>query len=236
MECLTIGVLPRSKSFWEKIQAYSLIRSQACCCILGSQSSIPDKSSKILSGPLLPYWNHSGKPVNTTWADICCTFSFLSNFCSLPTYIEGNILAAVTVPTPVHCSRAMSLPDKFLSTTYTLDPPGFNLEVFLRTKTHMHLGEGSTNTWTCFWCPMTWVSPLTTTVCKVGIFTSLVTTLSFSWSRSNSGSSTGADLEIIILIYANFQDWERDCSLFSDIQLVTWSIMWLPTWMGTLWW
>ena len=39
-----MDVLPKSKSFQEKMQAYLHIKSQASHCILGSQSSIPDKS------------------------------------------------------------------------------------------------------------------------------------------------------------------------------------------------
>ena len=56
MECLTIDVLPKSKSFWEKMQAYSHIRSQASCCNCSSHSSIPDKSSfcEICLGSLFP--------------------------------------------------------------------------------------------------------------------------------------------------------------------------------------
>ena len=80
------------------------------------------------------------------------------------------MLAAVTVPISVHGSRVTSCPDKFLSTTVTSDPPGFNSEVFPKTNTLVHLGEGSTNTWTCFWCPVTMVTPFTTAVCKVSIF------------------------------------------------------------------
>ena len=75
----------------------------------------------------------------------------------------------VTVQTSVHASRVMSLPYKFLSTTVTPDPPGTNSEVYPGTNTLMHLGEGSTNTWTAFWCPATLVSSFTTTVCKAGI-------------------------------------------------------------------
>ena len=56
------------------------------------------------------------------------------------------MLAAVTVPISVHGSRVMSLPDKFLITTVTPDHSGLNSEVFPRTNTLIHLGEGSTNT------------------------------------------------------------------------------------------
>ena len=45
MECLTIDVLPKSKSSWEKMQANSHISSQAAFCKKGSQSFILDKSS-----------------------------------------------------------------------------------------------------------------------------------------------------------------------------------------------
>ena len=56
MECLTIDVLPKSKSFWETMQAYPCTRSQASCCNCGSHSSNPDTSSfcKISSELLLP--------------------------------------------------------------------------------------------------------------------------------------------------------------------------------------
>ena len=81
------------------------------------------------------------------------------------------MLAAVTVPTSVCDSRVISHPDKFLSTTVTPDPPGTNSEVFPGANTLVHLGEGSANTWACFWCPVTLINPFTTTVCKAGIFT-----------------------------------------------------------------
>ena len=74
------------------------------------------------------------------------------------------MLAAVTGPTSVCDSRVMSLPDKFLSTTVTPHPLSINSEVFPVTSTLVHLGEGSTNTWTCFWCLVTLVSPFTTIV------------------------------------------------------------------------
>ena len=45
MECLTIDVLPKSKSSWEKMQANSRIKSQAAFCNEGYQSFIPDKLS-----------------------------------------------------------------------------------------------------------------------------------------------------------------------------------------------
>ena len=73
------------------------------------------------------------------------------------------MLAVVTVPTSVCGSRITSLPDKFQSTTATPDPPGINLEVLPGTNLLVHLGDGSTNTWTCFWCPVTFVSPLAIT-------------------------------------------------------------------------
>ena len=111
----------------------------------------------------------------------CRTLSFSSNFGSLPTCIDGTMLAGVTVPISVCGSRVTSHPDIFLSTTVTSDPPGFYSEVFPRTNTIVQLGEGSTNTYTCFWYPVTMVSPFTTAVCKVGIFTySHVTTLPFT--------------------------------------------------------
>ena len=43
MECLTIEVLPRSKSSWEKMQVNSCIRSRAAYCSGCSHSPIPDK-------------------------------------------------------------------------------------------------------------------------------------------------------------------------------------------------
>ena len=60
--------------------------------------------------------------------------------------MDGTMLVAVTVPISVHGSRVMSLPDKFLSTTVTPDPPGLNSEVFHGTNILVHLGEGFTNT------------------------------------------------------------------------------------------
>ena len=73
-------------------------------------------------------------------------FLFHLSFGLLPTCIDGTMLVAVTVPVSVHGSRVMSLPDKFLSATFTPDPPGLNSEVFPRTNTLIHLGECSTNT------------------------------------------------------------------------------------------
>ena len=60
------------------------------------------------------------------------------------------MLTVVTVPISVHDSKVMSFPDKFLSTTVTPDPPGLSSEVFPRTNMLIHLGDGSTNTWTLF--------------------------------------------------------------------------------------
>ena len=74
------------------------------------------------------------------------------------------MLAAVTVPTSMCGFRITSLPDKFQSTTSTPDPPGINLEVLPGTNILTHLGDDSNNTWTCFWCPVTFVSPLAITV------------------------------------------------------------------------
>ena len=73
------------------------------------------------------------------------------------------MLAAVTMPTSVLGSNVISHSDKFLSTTATLDPPSINLEVLPGTNILAHLRDGSTNTWTCFWCPVTFVSPLAIT-------------------------------------------------------------------------
>ena len=71
------------------------------------------------------------------------------------------MLAAVPMPISVHGSTVMSLPDKFLSTTATPDPPRFNSEEFHGTNILQHLGEDSPNTWTHIWCPVTMVSPFT---------------------------------------------------------------------------
>ena len=72
------------------------------------------------------------------------------------------MLAVVTMPTSD--SRVTSLPNKFLSTTATPDPPGINSEVLPGMNILLHLVDGSTNTWTHFWCPMTFVSPFVITV------------------------------------------------------------------------
>ena len=56
------------------------------------------------------------------------------------------MLGAMTVPISVHSSRVMSLPDKFLSTTVTPDPPGLKSGVFPGINILVHLGVGSTNT------------------------------------------------------------------------------------------
>ena len=45
MECLTIDVLPKSKSSWEEMQVNLHIKSWAAFCNEGSQSSILDKLS-----------------------------------------------------------------------------------------------------------------------------------------------------------------------------------------------
>ena len=74
------------------------------------------------------------------------------------------MLAAMTVPTLVCGLRITSLPDIFQSTTSTPDPPGINSEVLSGTNILVQLGDGSTNTWTCFWCLVTFVSPLAITV------------------------------------------------------------------------
>ena len=87
-------VLPKSRSFHEKIQAYSRIRSQAACCTLGSQSSIPDKSTfcKISSVSVSSCWISLDK---STWADLHCNFSFSVKSCLSGICIEGTMLAAV---------------------------------------------------------------------------------------------------------------------------------------------
>ena len=61
------------------------------------------------------------------------------------------MLAVVTMPTSVWRSNVIALPDKFQSTTATPDPLGINSEVLLGTNILMQLGDGSTNTWTCFY-------------------------------------------------------------------------------------
>ena len=74
------------------------------------------------------------------------------------------MIPAVTMPTSVCESRVTSLHDKFLSTMATPDPPGINSEVLPGTNVLIHSGDGSTNTWTHFWCPATFVSPYAITV------------------------------------------------------------------------
>ena len=69
------------------------------------------------------------------------------------------MLAVVTIPTSVCGSKVTSLPYRFQRTTVTPDSPGINSEVFPGMNTLVHLGDGSTNTWTCFGCPMTFMSP-----------------------------------------------------------------------------
>ena len=120
------------------------MRSQADCSTLGSQSSIPDKSTfcKISSGSVSSCWISSDKFACT---DIHCTFSFSLKSCLSGICIDGTMLAAVTMPTLVLGSNVISLPDKFLRTTATPDPPGINLEVLPGTNILVHLGDGSTN-------------------------------------------------------------------------------------------
>ena len=138
------------------------------------------------------------------------------------------MLAAVTMLTSVLGSNVTSLPDKFQSTAAAPDPPGINSKV-------LQLRDGSSNTWTHFWCPVTFVSSLAITVWNAGTITFLViTTLPFTWSKSNSRSLAYDDFYIIVLIYANFQYCDSDCNSSSVIQLVTWSIIQLPTCIGTL--
>ena len=74
------------------------------------------------------------------------------------------MLAAVTVPTSLLGSNVISLPDKFQSTIATPDPPGINLEVLPGMNIFVQFGDGSTNTWACFWYPVTFVSHLAITV------------------------------------------------------------------------
>ena len=74
------------------------------------------------------------------------------------------MLAVVIMPTSVCGSRVTSLQDKFQSTTATLDPPGINFKVLAGMNILVQLGDGSTNTWTHFWCQVTFVSPLAITV------------------------------------------------------------------------
>ena len=74
------------------------------------------------------------------------------------------MLAVVTMSISVQSSNVTSLPDKFLSITATPDPPGINLEVLPGTNILIHLGDGSTNTWTYYWYPVTFVSPLAITI------------------------------------------------------------------------
>ena len=80
------------------------------------------------------------------------TYSVLSHFLSNPVYqvsvLMETMLAAVTMPTSVWGSKVISLADKFQSTTATPDPPGINLEVMTGTNIFLHLGDGSTSTWT----------------------------------------------------------------------------------------
>ena len=154
-------VLPKSKSFLEKMQAYSCIKSQASCCILGSQSSIPDRSifhkMSSVSSCQIP-------SDNSSWADIHCAFSFSSKSFSPGICIDGTMLAVVTMPTSVCGSRLTSLPDKFLSTTatpillvliwrYCLEQI-YSYTQGMVSPTHGHN----------FWCPVTFVSPFAITV------------------------------------------------------------------------
>ena len=59
--------------------------------------------------------------------------------------VGGTLLEAEIVPTLVFGSKVTSLPDKFLRTTSTHDPPGFNSVVLPGTKIFHHLGDDSTN-------------------------------------------------------------------------------------------
>ena len=68
------------------------------------------------------------------------------------------------------------------------------------------------------------------------VTSSLVTTLPLTQSRSNSQSPTDVAFEIMVLTYTTFQDCDKDCNSSSDMQWVTWSVTWLPTCIGTLWW
>ena len=180
MEGLMVDVLPMSRSFWEKMQAYSRIRSWASCCIIGSQSAIPNKSIfwNISSGSVSSCWIFPSD--KSSWADLHCMFSCSFSSCLLGIYIDGTMLAAVTMPTSVWGSKIISVPDKFQNITATPDPPGINSEVLPETIILVHLGDGSTNTWTCFWCPVTFMSPLAITIWKPGTITFLIiTTLPF---------------------------------------------------------
>ena len=148
MECLTIDVLPGSKSFWEKMHAYSCIRSRASCCSLRFPLINPRQVKLLQAYPLrspLLCWNFSGKSVDSIWSDILGhSFIFHLILVPLPTCIDGAMLAASDCANlNVMVLRVMPLPDKFLSTTVTFELPGLNSEVFPRMNTLVHLGGRS---------------------------------------------------------------------------------------------
>ena len=152
------------------MQAYSHIKFQASCYILGSHSSVPDKSifCKISSGSVTLCEVPSDR---SAWTDIHYIFSFSAISGSLGICIDGTMLAVVTIPASVCGSEVTSLPDKFLSTTVTPESPGINSEVFPVTNTPIHLEVGSTNTWTPFWSHVTFVcEPFCDNSLKSGYF------------------------------------------------------------------
>ena len=174
---------------------------------------------------------------NSVWADWHCTLSSSSSSCTFFSSTSGvsidrTLLTSETMSTLVWGSKIISLPNTFQCTTSTLDPPGFTSVVLTGTDMFLHLGHGSTNTWTCFWCPVTLMSPFTIIIWKAGT----IITVPFTWSRSNSLSLICNDLNKMVLMYANFQDYDNDFNLSSIRLLTIWSIILLPTWNGTLLW
>ena len=200
-----IDVLSRSRSFCKKIQAYSHIRLWAFCCTVGPNlQSMTSQCSGVSSGSV-PSCILSPSD-NSTWADLHWTSSFSFKSCLSGICTDGTMLAAVTMPPSVWGYKIISLPDKFWSTTTTLDSPGINSEVLPGMNIILHLGDDSTSKWTCFWSPVTFVSPLAITAWKAGTITFFViTTLPFTWSKSNSWSLTCDNFDRTVLTDTNLR-------------------------------
>ena len=112
------------------------------------------------------------------------------------------------------------------------------LSTCLTVFTHLtHLGDNFTSTWNA--CDVLWLWLVLLWLWSVRWGLSLLHRLlpyPLTLSRSNTWSLTDVAFKIIVRTYATFQDCDKDCNSFLDMQLVTWSMTQLPIWIGTLWW
>ena len=75
--------------------------------------------------------------------------------------IDRTMLTTVTIPTSV-CGSNPRWPPSLINFKGLLLHPTLlvlNSEVYPGTNTLILLGDGSRNTWICFWCPVTFLNP-----------------------------------------------------------------------------